>query len=80
MELNFTLDEAQASKERHGRFARLLVKLEQKITNYTAIEDEMLPTVDDEEEMDELDEVLLDEERRSKIVSLLDNLLIFFHY
>ena len=55
--------------------------MEQKIQSTAVVDSELVPTIDDEDDMMALDEVLLDEDRRRKIVSTLKKFSkMFFLY
>ena len=66
----YFLDETKASKERQVKFAKFLVKLDQKINNApAALDNELLPMIDSDEEMRDLEDSLDEEDRQKQIVS-----------
>ena len=66
----YFLDETKASKERQVKFAKFLVKLDQKINNApAALDNDLLPMTDSDEEMRDLEDSLDEEDRQKQIVS-----------
>lgn len=63
------LDEAKAAKERQAKFAKLLVKLEEKIAGSSpTFDDQHLRLLDTEDDLAELEVLLADKDKRRNIV------------